>query len=571
MKRMDSGIEGAHITQETPKLFTVRSFQTTYQVWLGSERQLPSCQCMDFRMKKLPCKHICAVVQQPNIGWEALGTYFGSHPLFSLDSVIISSEIEVVDASNADVQGKGSPLHSKANNSDDSISQDSPKKDESSADRSDSAMASLPPRKRSNIRQQCVQTLKSLHDELYILTERDVLENTLKKITDVLNYTRMCHRRENGITLKDKSLSPKKSVTSKSGKLKYAMSKTRKVSKLSKRPKKVHFKKRVGTAAELRKAKIDVDETGNVISNRKRSKPQPLSLKLNKKKKRNAGDSEPPANANDSNDVWVMINGIKLTYHLRNILLNKNGWLTDDHMDAAQSLIQDLGTGVGGLNNISIMAHCSRFVVPHEQHQTIQCHNIGHHWVTSSSISGDVLVYESLSTNLNNSLKRQLVCLYKGLGKNDGSLNVQVVLQQRQIGSADCGLFSIANAVSLANGIDPETVSWQQEKMREHLCKCFEQKRIEMFPHDEKVVICPKSYYVVSIYCTCLKHVPGAEMVHCTVCKNWFHHGPQQKCIKLSAMEVAVLATDDPFVCQYCKKDNSEKKVTTSPNPIVIS
>ena len=41
--------------------------------------------------------------------------------------------------------------------------------------------------KRSNIQQQCVQALKSLHDQLYILTERDVLENNLKKITDVLH------------------------------------------------------------------------------------------------------------------------------------------------------------------------------------------------------------------------------------------------------------------------------------------------------------------------------------------------------------------------------------------------
>ncbi|CAB3981601.1 Hypothetical predicted protein [Paramuricea clavata] len=89
------------------------------------------------------------------------------------------------------------PLDSKASSSDDSISQDTPKKDESSSDRSNSVMASVPPKKRSNIQQQCVQALKSPHDQLCILTERDVLEKFFKKITDVLHYNVLLPREWN--------------------------------------------------------------------------------------------------------------------------------------------------------------------------------------------------------------------------------------------------------------------------------------------------------------------------------------------------------------------------------------
>ena len=48
-------------------------------------------------------------------------------------------------------------------------------------------------------------------------------------------------------------------------------------------------------------------------------------------------------------DVWVKIDGIKLTNEQKAILEHRLGWLSDRHIDAAQNLIQKLGTDVGGL------------------------------------------------------------------------------------------------------------------------------------------------------------------------------------------------------------------------------
>ena len=173
-------------------------------------------------------------------------------------------------------------------------------------------------------------------------------------------------------------------------------------------------------------------------------------------------------------DVWMIINGIKLSYELRYILLAGFAWLTDDHIDAAQHLIKELNPRVGGLNCIAATHH-SRFAPARDANHAIQCHNIGLHWVTLSSISGKVVIYESLYRMVNESLKWQLVYTYKELCKDDRSLDITVVLQQQQKGTSDCGLFCIANSVALANGIDPSTVSWDQNKMRDHLYKCFEQ------------------------------------------------------------------------------------------------
>ena len=397
-----------------------------------------------------------------------------------------------------------------------------------------------------------IKEVKSLHDELYLLTDKDVLNTTLEKIREVLAYARKHRPKENGIALKDKSLSPKKIRI--------------KTSKLDRRKRKNHFTKRVGAVADSRNAKLIVEE-GEVGEKIKRSKAKSSNVGAKKRCKaqiyNTAGKKrrkeEVDENGNRPNDIWVMINGVKLTYELRDILLCTFAWLTDEHIDAGQHLIKELGTGVSGLNCIAATTHCSRFAVRQDVDQTIQCHNIGAHWVTSTSISGKVVVYESLYSTVNESLKRQLAYVYEGLCNDDGSLDITVVLQQRQRGTSDCGLFAIANSFALATGIDPSTIYWDQSKMRDHLSKCFEERKIEMFPHEVMQRSCKRSHYVISIYCVCLRHIPGAQMVHCSVCDNWYHHGHAENCMKLSPEQVAVLATQSPFICMYCAQDRLRK------------
>ena len=50
----------------------------------------------------------------------------------------------------------------------------------------------------------------------------------------------------------------------------------------------------------------------------------------------------------------------------------------------------------------------------------------------------------------------------------------------QQNGAADCGVFAIATCVALANHRQPEKVV--QEKMREHIVKCFENLSLTAFP-----------------------------------------------------------------------------------------
>ena len=52
----------------------------------------------------------------------------------------------------------------------------------------------------------------------------------------------------------------------------------------------------------------------------------------------------------------------------------------------------------------------------------------------------------------------------------------------KQHGSTDCGLFSIAYAIDLLHGNNPQDYTYDQNKMRQHLITCFETKKMLPFP-----------------------------------------------------------------------------------------
>ena len=89
-----------------------------------------------------------------------------------------------------------------------------------------------------------------LHDELHLITDRAVLNETLKKDQ---RGSWICKesstKKKTGIALKDKTLSPKKKIAMKV-----------KRTKLAGRKKKDYFKKRVGSVADTRNAKICIED-----------------------------------------------------------------------------------------------------------------------------------------------------------------------------------------------------------------------------------------------------------------------------------------------------------------------
>ena len=113
---------------------------------------------------------------------------------------------------------------------------------------------------------------------------------------------------------------------------------------------------------------------------------------------------------------------------------------------------------VSGYHNANTYIKLHVFI--HSMHLTISAVQIHHvpeqaHWVTSSYIGREVSASDSLSNgSLTDSLSLQLVELYCPALQN-GMLMATLLPVQQQEGSRDCGLFSIANAYSVAMGENP--------------------------------------------------------------------------------------------------------------------
>ena len=96
---------------------------------------------------------------------------------------------------------------------------------------------------------------------------------------------------------------------------------------------------------------------------------------------------------------------------------------------------------------------------------SIQIHHVaGNHWVCSKNCGTHIKLFDSLYNGwLATDLRTQLQALYL---MNKGSLEVRVQRVQQQQGGTDCGLFTIAYALSLASGEDPTRIKFKQEEMQ---------------------------------------------------------------------------------------------------------
>ena len=151
--------------------------------------------------------------------------------------------------------------------------------------------------------------------------------------------------------------------------------------------------------------------------------------------------------------------------------------LTDYSMNCACNLLKQQFTKIKGLHLTLYQRkkRNSKFVKDNLEIN----HSRGNHWIVATSMmhrnSDEVLVYDSMY----DSLDGDTVEIIKNLFCSD---NIKMVECQKQDGTTDCGLFSIANATAIANGIDPMKLNYIQGDMRMHLLQCFRQGLMTIFP-----------------------------------------------------------------------------------------
>lgn len=142
-----------------------------------------------------------------------------------------------------------------------------------------------------------------------------------------------------------------------------------------------------------------------------------------------------------------------------------------------------------------------------------------------------VLVYDSMAGSKWES-KHVIGCMASLVRTPEKTLRYKVKACQRQGNGFDCGVFAIAFATSIANGIDPATLVYTPNQMRDHLRACFEKKKLTQFPSTICVTNRDRREAIAEadIYCSCRRSsylVGNSSMVECETCLEWYH----QSCI----------------------------------------
>ena len=200
----------------------------------------------------------------------------------------------------------------------------------------------------------------------------------------------------------------------------------------------------------------------------------------------------------------------------------KNGdWLTDNLINVAQTILKKSHPHVGGLQTTT-KGEVLSFDI--ESGEFVQILNIARsHWITVSTIGcspGVVNVFDSLpNIDLPIRGKEQIASIIC-TPKKKFVLHFQAV--QTQVGGDDCGVFSIAFAVSLCFGLDPKATFYNQSLLRTHYINCLTNGVVTPFPGESKKPSRTRRQIEVEVFCKCRQPEDG-RMVQCRMCQEWFH------------------------------------------------
>lgn len=229
------------------------------------------------------------------------------------------------------------------------------------------------------------------------------------------------------------------------------------------------------------------------------------------------------------------------------MVLGKHTWLDNKVIDHAQALLKAQHPTTGGLHATTSLALLS--TVPTPAQGFVQILNVSaNHWVTISNIGckvGNANVFDSLGQHKTEDFIAQVTSLLVFPGK---SVRLQWPDVQQQEGGSDCGLFAIANSLTLCRGEDPSMVQYQQAAMRTHLFASFQAGILTPFPSTERHPTAKAVHTIeVDVHCLCRRTIRTGKdpLVFCRICGSPFH----ESCLNVNNADVYICPLCTVIVC----------------------
>ena len=182
------------------------------------------------------------------------------------------------------------------------------------------------------------------------------------------------------------------------------------------------------------------------------------------------------------------------------------------------------------------------------------------HWVCISNIGckeNEINYYDSLrGGRVSWYLLQQIASI---VHENGPQLVINPMKVQKQNNGVVCGLYALAFATSLVNGISPEDETFSVEELRPHLLKCLQEGKMKPFPRESEIThkrVRPTTTIKLNLYCHCRmpwrpsdKEVRGMAMAECEICLKWFH----QKCENIPD---SIFRDGGSWTCNDCTARN---------------
>ena len=181
--------------------------------------------------------------------------------------------------------------------------------------------------------------------------------------------------------------------------------------------------------------------------------------------------------------------------------------------------------------------------------------NGGTHWLTVSSIGcvpGTIDICDS-SFNDVPSFEQQCIATLVQPPSMELTLNLLDVFPQNN--SYGCGLYSIANLVTIACGQDPTKMTYDRRKLRSHLFACLERKKLSKLSTVGQRTVKKriKREIVVQLHCHCKLPETHTLYIIYDGCDRYFHPA----CLGMTEEEATSL---DVVYCNECKLNVKYKR-----------
>ena len=180
-------------------------------------------------------------------------------------------------------------------------------------------------------------------------------------------------------------------------------------------------------------------------------------------------------------EPYIAIDASKsaLTATHHEVLCSKQ-WLDDRLINLGQNMMKQQHPYINGLQSVLLGQNLS--FIPQGDDCVQILHEFGNHWITVSNIGyppSTINVYDSLHGSLSTHTQHVIA---DNLQSKTSQITIRNQYCQRQSNSYDCGLFALANATALCNGINPTPLVYIQSVMRKHFMKCIEGGILSPFP-----------------------------------------------------------------------------------------